>query len=47
MLVERGADPCYKNRQGKAPCDVATGQAVYNYLTQARGMYLRIIFITI
>jgi ankyrin repeat protein len=36
MLVERGADPCYKNRKGKAPVDVASA-AVYNYLIQARG----------
>lgn len=36
MLVERGADPCYKNRKGKTPCDVAA-PAVYNFLIAARG----------
>lgn len=36
MLVERGADPCYKNRKGKTPCDVAAA-AVYNFLITARG----------
>lgn len=36
MLVERGADPCFKNRKGKTPCDVAAS-AVYNFLVTARG----------
>lgn len=36
MLVERGADPCFKNRKGKTPCDVAAA-AVHNFLTTARG----------
>lgn len=36
MLLERGADPCFKNSKGKTPCDVAA-PAVYNYLIAARG----------
>lgn len=36
MLVERGADPCFKNRKGKTPCDVAAS-AVHNFLITARG----------
>lgn len=36
MLVERGADPCFKNRKGKTPCDVAAA-AVHNFLITARG----------
>lgn len=36
MLVERGADPNFKNRKGKTPCDVASS-AVYNFLITARG----------
>lgn len=36
FLVERGADPSFKNRKGKCPCDVAA-PAVYNYLLSARG----------
>lgn len=36
MLVERGADPNFKNRKGKTPCDVAAS-AVYNFLITARG----------
>lgn len=36
MLVEKGADPNFKNRKGKTPCDVASA-AVYNYLITARG----------
>lgn len=36
MLVERGADPGFKNRKGKSPCDVASA-AVYNFLITARG----------
>lgn len=36
MLVERGADPCFKNRKGKSPCDVAAA-AVHNFLITARG----------
>jgi ankyrin repeat protein len=39
MLVERGADPCFKNRKGRAPYDVAAA-AVYNYLMQARGKWI-------
>lgn len=38
MLVERGADPCFKNRKGKTPCDVAAS-AVYNFLVTARGEF--------
>jgi ankyrin repeat protein len=41
MLVERGADPCFKNRKGRAPYDVAAA-AVYNYLMQARGKWNRL-----
>lgn len=36
MLVERGADPSFKNRKGKTPCDVAAA-AVHNFLTTSRG----------
>lgn len=36
MLVERGADPGFKNRKGKSPCDVAAA-AVYNFLLTSRG----------
>lgn len=36
LLVERGADPNFKNRKGKTPCDVASA-AVYNFLTTTRG----------
>lgn len=36
MLIERGADPCFKNRKGKTACEVAV-PAVYNYLFSARG----------
>lgn len=36
MLVERGADPNFKNRKGKTPCDVAAS-AVYNFLITSRG----------
>lgn len=32
LLVERGADPCFKNKKGKTPCDVASAPSVYNYL---------------
>lgn len=35
MLVERGADPCFKNRKGKTPVDVAAS-AVYNFLVTAQ-----------
>lgn len=38
MLVERGADPCFKNRKGKTPCDVAAA-AVHNFLITARGEF--------
>lgn len=38
MLVERGADPCFKNRKGKTPCEVAA-PAVYCFLISARGEY--------
>lgn len=39
MLVERGADPCFKNRKGKTPCDVAAA-AVHNFLITARGEFV-------
>lgn len=42
MLVERGADPCFKNRKGKTPCDVAAS-AVYNFLITSRGTFKLII----
>lgn len=32
LLVERGADPCFKNKKGKTPCDVSSAPSVYNYL---------------
>lgn len=41
MLVERGADPCFKNRKGKTPCDVAAA-AVHNFLITARGELAKI-----
>lgn len=45
MLVERGADPNFKNRKGKTPCDVASS-AVYNFLITARGeLYQKLSFI--
>lgn len=37
LLVERGADPCFKNKKGKTPCDVASAPSVYNYLISAKG----------
>lgn len=37
LLVERGADPAFKNKKGKTPCDVATVPSVYNYLVSAKG----------
>lgn len=37
MLIEKGADPCVKNRNGKSPFEVATAPAVYNFLIQSRG----------
>lgn len=40
MLVERGADPCFKNRKGKTPCDLAA-PAVHNFLTTARGKLIK------
>lgn len=40
MLVERGADPCLKNRKGKTACDVAA-PAVHNFLISARGQYIQ------
>lgn len=44
MLVERGADPCFKNRKGKTPCDVAAA-AVHNFLMTAKGeWHLNIVF---
>lgn len=45
MLVERGADPNFKNRKGKTPCDVAAS-AVYNFLITSRGeqLHLHILF---
>lgn len=36
LLVERGADPCFKNRKGKTACDVAAS-AVYSFLLGAKG----------
>lgn len=36
LLVERGADACFKNRKGKTPCDVAAA-AVYSFLLATRG----------
>lgn len=37
LLVERGADPSFKNKKGKTPCDVASAPSVYNYLISAKG----------
>lgn len=37
LLVERGADPAFKNKKGKTPCDVASAPSVYNYLISAKG----------
>lgn len=37
LLVERGADPSFKNKKGKTPCDVASAPSVYNYLMSAKG----------
>lgn len=37
MLIEKGADPCVKNHNGKSPYEVATAPAVYNFLLQSRG----------
>lgn len=34
MLVERGADPLFKNRKGKTPVEVAAS-AVYSFLETA------------
>ena len=42
MLVERGADPTFRNQKGKMPCDVASS-AVYNYLVQAKGKIIKTI----
>lgn len=51
MLIEKGADPCVKNRNGKSPFEVATAPAVYNFLIQSRGKsyffyYFGILFYT-
>lgn len=41
LLVERGADVCFKNRKGKTACDVAA-PAVYSFLLAARGkLYIK------
>lgn len=45
MLVERGADPCFKNRKGKTPCDVAAA-AVHNFLITARGEFIKEIILS-
>lgn len=37
LLVERGADPSFKNKKGKTPCDVASAPSIYNYLISAKG----------
>lgn len=39
MLIEKGADPCVKNHNGKSPYEVATAPAVYNFLLQSRGKF--------
>lgn len=45
MLIEKGADPCVKNHNGKSPYEVATAPAVYNFLLQSRGKCFYYLFL--
>lgn len=38
MLIEKGADPLFKNKKGKTPADVAH-LSLYNYFSHVVGEY--------